>query len=101
MQLEFLVVPGMSVNNGLNDFFIRQAMWLILQQDAPDDFVIATGEAHSVRDFVQEAFKCVGVRILWEGEGAFEVGKEEGSGIVRVRVNLQFYRPTEPVITYT
>jgi len=52
-------------------------MWLMLQQSAPEDFVIATGVAHSVREFVVEAFKCVGKKILWEGKGV-EGGGQRG-----------------------
>jgi len=72
-----------------------EAMWLMLQQDKPQDFVIATGEAHSAREFVEEAFKCIGKTIIWEGKGLDEVGKEVESGIIRVKVNQKFFRPTE------
>lgn len=72
-----------------------EAMWLMLQQDTPEDFVIATGEAHSVREFVEESFKIVGREIVWEGKGVNEVGKEKGTDIVRVKVNPKYYRPTE------
>jgi len=69
----------------------------MLQQDKPEDFVIATGEAHSAREFVEEAFKCIGKTIIWEGKGLEEVGKESDSGIIRVKVNQKFFRPTEVV----
>ena len=72
-------------------------MWLMLQQEKPEDFVIATGKAHSAREFVEEAFKCVGKTIIWEGSGVDEVGKEHDTGIVRVKVNPKFFRPTEVV----
>jgi len=72
-----------------------QGMWLMLQQDSPDDFVLATGHMYSVREFVVAAFKHVGIEIGWEGENANEIGREKDSGIVRVRVNPKFYRPTE------
>ena len=72
-------------------------MWLMLQQDSAEDYVIATGEAHSVREFVEKSFKCIGKSIIWEGAGVDEVGKEEGTGIIRVRVNPKYYRPTEVV----
>ena len=72
-------------------------MWLMLQQDQPEDFVIATGEAHSVKEFVEESFKIVGREIIWEGEGVEEVGREKGTGTIRVKVNPQYYRPTEVV----
>ncbi|XP_071785327.1 GDP-mannose 4,6 dehydratase-like [Asterias amurensis] len=72
-----------------------EAMWMMLQQDEPDDFVIATNEAHSVREFIIEAFKCIGVDIIWEGTGVNEVGKDKATGVVRVRIDPKFYRPTE------
>lgn len=72
-------------------------MWLMLQQEKPEDFVIASGEMHSVREFVLEAFKYVGKEIIWEGTGLDEVGKEKDTGIVRVRVNKRYFRPTEVV----
>ncbi|CAD5117790.1 DgyrCDS6542 [Dimorphilus gyrociliatus] len=72
-----------------------EAMWLMLQKDNSDDYVIATGEVHSVREFVEAAFKFVGKSIEWSGEGADEVGKEKGTGIIRVNVNPKYYRPTE------
>eukprot|EP00042_Codosiga_hollandica_P021097 m.71653 g.71653 ORF g.71653 m.71653 type:complete len:386 (-) comp50195_c0_seq1:189-1346(-) len=72
-----------------------EMMWLMLQQDQPDDFVIATNEARSVRDFIVLAFNCVGITIVWEGEGLHEVGKDKASGTVRVRVSEKYYRPAE------
>jgi GDPmannose 4,6-dehydratase len=81
-----------------------EAMWRILQQDAPDDFVIATGEAHSVRQLVEKAFDEVGVRLRWEGEGIEETGivdRVEGrtsalrDGDKVVRIDPGYYRPTE------
>jgi GDPmannose 4,6-dehydratase len=62
-------------------------MWMMLQREEPDDFVVATNEAHSVRDFVNASFQHVGVEIEWEGEGVNEVGKDKATGIVRVSVN--------------
>lgn len=70
-------------------------MWMMLQQEKPEDFVIATGESHSVREFVECAFKHIGQEIAWEGTGKNEVGKEKATGIVRVKVNVKYYRPTE------
>ncbi len=70
------------------------AMYQMLQQPTPDDFVIASGEEHSVRDFVNAAASCLGMSISWEGEGEHEVGKDE-KGKVVVRVNPKFYRPRE------
>jgi len=72
-----------------------EGMWLMLQQDAPDDFVLATGHMHSVREFLLAAFKHVGTEITWEGKGDQEVGKDRKTGIIRVKVNPKFYRPTE------
>ncbi|XP_035218909.1 GDP-mannose 4,6 dehydratase-like isoform X2 [Stegodyphus dumicola] len=72
-----------------------EAMWLMLQQKYPEDFVIATGESHSVREFVEAAFKHVGKEIIWEGSGLNEVGKEKETGAVRVRVNPRYFRPSE------
>lgn len=74
-----------------------QAMWLMLQQEKPENYVIATNEKHKVREFVELAFEHVGKRIKWEGSGLNEVGKEEGTGIVRVRVDEKYFRPTEVV----
>lgn len=72
-----------------------EAMWLMLQQDEPEDFVIATGETHKVREFVEAAFAFIGKQIVWEGSGVDEVGKEADTGIVRVKVNPKYFRPTE------
>jgi len=72
-----------------------QAMWMILQQDKADDYVVATGEMHSVRQFVEMAFRHVGRSIRWEGQAENEVGIEVKTGTVRVRVNPKYYRPTE------
>ena len=71
--------------------------WLILQNAQPDDFVIATGEQHSVREFCQLAFHYVGIDLLWEGEGADEKGIDSSSGRVLVEVSPDFYRPTDVV----
>ena len=72
-----------------------EAMWLMLQQDSPEDFVIATGEAYSVRQFVEFAFEEVGIGIAWEGEGEDEHGIDLQSGRTVVRVDPRYYRPTE------
>lgn len=72
-----------------------EAMWLMLQQDVPQDFVIATGEMHSIREFVEKSFSHIGINIVWEGKGLNEVGKEEATNIIRVRVNAKYFRPTE------
>lgn len=75
-------------------------MWLMLQQDDPEDYVIATGEVHSVREFVEAAFSYVKKPIFWQGSGLDEVGIEKETGIVRVRVNPKYFRPTEVVCTF-
>lgn len=72
-----------------------KAMWLILQQDEPDDYVIATGESHSVREFVEKAFQEVGISIEWDGTGVHETGKNAENGNVLVRVDPRYFRPTE------
>ncbi|XP_041981563.1 GDP-mannose 4,6 dehydratase [Aricia agestis] len=72
-----------------------EAMWLMLQQETPEDFVVATGETHSVREFVERAFACVGRRLVWSGTGSDERGHDADSGQLRVRVNPKYFRPTE------
>lgn len=72
-----------------------EAMWMMLQQPQPTDLVIATGEAHSVREFVEAAFRVIGREIEWRGTGVDEVGVERGTAVVRVRVNAKYFRPTE------
>jgi len=72
-----------------------KAMWLMLQQDQPADFVIATGETHSVRDFVELAFGEVGIDIEWKGAGVDEVGVDSETGNVLVEIDPRYYRPTE------
>jgi len=72
-----------------------ECMWLIMQQDTPDDFVIATGEQHTVRDFTERAFKENGITLRWEGTGADEKGIDEATGKVLVTVNVAWLRPTD------
>jgi GDPmannose 4,6-dehydratase len=72
-----------------------KGMWLMLQRDVPDDFVLATGEAHSVREFVGVAFREIGVDIVWEGKGIDERGIDAKTGAARVRVDPKYFRPTE------
>ena len=71
------------------------AMWLMLQQVQADDYVIATGETRSIRDFVEAAFTCIDMKISWLGSGESETGIDEKSGRTVVRVNPKFYRPAE------
>lgn len=72
-----------------------KAMWLMLQQDTPDDYVIATNETRTVREFVQIAFKAAGIDVEFEGTGVDEVGKDKATGKVVVKVNPKFFRPAE------
>jgi GDPmannose 4,6-dehydratase len=72
-----------------------ECMWLILQQEKPDDFVVATGEAHSVRDFCTLAFKYAGIELKWQGEGVNEQGVDVKTGNVVVEVDPKFFRPAE------
>ncbi|MBW1940443.1 MAG: GDP-mannose 4,6-dehydratase [Deltaproteobacteria bacterium] len=72
-----------------------KAMWLMLQQEDPDDFVIATGESHSVREFVEKAFQETGIKIVWEGSGVHETGKDSETGKKLVEIDPRYFRPTE------
>ena len=72
-----------------------RAMWLMLQQDKPDDYVVATGETRTVREFVDAAFRAVGMELEFKGSGMDEVGIEKATGKVRVKVNPKFFRPAE------
>lgn len=74
-----------------------ECMWLILQNSKPEDFVIATGEQHSVREFATLAFRNVGINLRWEGEGIDEKGIDEATGRVLVEVSPDVYRPTDVV----
>jgi GDPmannose 4,6-dehydratase len=70
-------------------------MWRILQQDQPDDYVLATGETHSVRELVELAFACIDRDLVWQGTGSDEVGVDRRSGRQLVRVDPRYFRPTE------
>ena len=72
-----------------------KAMWLMLQQDQPDDYVVATGETRTVREFAKEAFKAIGIDVEFKGTGLDEVGVNKANGKVVVKVNKDFYRPAE------
>ena len=74
-----------------------ECMWLILQNDRPEDFVIATGTQHSVREFCQLAFHYVGIELRWEGKGLDEKGIDQESGKILIEVSPDFYRPTDVV----
>ncbi len=72
-----------------------EAQWLILQQDRPDDYVIATGKQHSVREFVERSFHEVGIEVEWKGEGVDEKGYDKSTGRVIVEIDKRYFRPTE------
>lgn len=72
-----------------------EAMWLMLQQEMPDDYVIATGKQYSVKEFVNAAGPYFGLHIEWEGEGLNEVGVEKFSGKPIIKVDPKYFRPTE------
>ena len=72
-----------------------EAMWLMLQQDKPDDYVIATGENHSVREFVEKTGKMLGFDIVWEGEGLQEKGIDKNTGKVLIEIDERYFRPAE------
>jgi GDPmannose 4,6-dehydratase len=72
-----------------------EMQWLMLQQDEPEDFVIATGKQYSVREFVETAAKCIDVEVEWQGSGIDEVGINKATGDVIVQVDPRYFRPTE------
>lgn len=72
-----------------------EAMWLMLQQDEPEDFVIATGKTYTVRDFIERAAKHVGFDIAWEGTGVDEIGIDKNTGKKIIEINPKYFRPTE------
>lgn len=72
-----------------------KAIWLMLQQPVADDYVIGTGETHTVREFVEQAFKSAGINIIWRGEGLAEQGSDAETGKILVEIDEQFFRPAE------
>ncbi|KAB2874264.1 MAG: GDP-mannose 4,6-dehydratase [Pseudorhodoplanes sp.] len=72
-----------------------EGMWMILQQQRPDDYVLATGEAHTVREFVEKAFGVIGRTVAWRGQGIAEVGYDTANGDILVEVDPRYFRPTE------
>jgi GDPmannose 4,6-dehydratase len=72
-----------------------EGMWRILQADKPDDFVLATNETHSIREFIEEAFKNLGEEIIWKGKGVDETGMIKSSGKEVIRIDPRYFRPTE------
>lgn len=84
---------------GHSQDYVR-AMWLMLQQEKPDDYVVASNETHPVREFVQKAFKAAGIDVEFLGQGVDEVGKDKATGKVVVKVNPKFFRPAEVELLY-
>ena len=72
-----------------------EGMWLMLQQPKSGDYVLATGETHTVREFIERAFQCVGRTIVWEGAGVDEVGLDAGTGKILIEIDPRYFRPTE------
>jgi GDPmannose 4,6-dehydratase len=72
-----------------------EAMWLMLQQEIPDDYVIATGETHSIREFCEEAFRLAGYELIWQGQGLEEKGVDKNTGQVLIEVDPKYFRPAE------
>ena len=72
-----------------------EGMWMMVQQDKPDDYVLATGEGHSVREFVELAFAETGRKISWSGQGVDERGIDTNTGDVLVEIDPKYFRPTE------
>lgn len=72
-----------------------EAMWLMLQQDNPDDYVISTGETHTVRELIEESFKYVGIEVKWSGKGFNEIGIDKKTKKIVVRVDKRYFRPAE------
>lgn len=70
-------------------------MWLMLQQDSPDDYVLATGETYTVRSFVERCFTKIGKEIVWEGENTDEIGRDKESGKILVKIDKKYFRPCE------
>jgi len=72
-----------------------EGIWLMMQMNEPDDYILSTGETHSVKEFVELAFDSVGMHITWEGVGKDEIGKDKNSGKVLVKIDSNFFRPAE------
>ena len=72
-----------------------EGMWCMLQQPKADDYILATGEVHPVREFISTAFLAAGIKLEWEGKGLEEKGLEVGTGKLLVEVSTEFYRPSE------
>ena len=72
-----------------------EAMWMMLQQEQADDYVIATGEMHTVREFIEKSFGMLDMPIVWEGKGVNEIGKDANTGKTLIKMDPRYYRPTE------
>lgn len=72
-----------------------KGMWMMLQQEKPDDYVLSTGESHSIREFIEMAFSFIGQRIIWHKKAGEEIGIDEKTGCLRVKVNPKYFRPAE------
>ena len=72
-----------------------QMMWMMLQQETSDDFVVATGETNTVRSFIELAFKCIDIDIVWKGKGVDEVGYDKATGKEYIKIDEKYFRPTE------
>jgi GDPmannose 4,6-dehydratase len=70
-------------------------MWLMLQQDRPDDYVLASGKTHTIRSFIEKAFAFKGIKIEWSGEGLDEIGKDTATGLTRIKISPKYFRPCE------
>ncbi len=95
-RTEFVSLGNLDAQRdwGFAGDFVR-AMWLMLQRETPEDYVIGTGQTHSVREFAQLAFREAGVELEWQGEADGEIGKDADTGAIRVKVDKEFYRPCE------
>ncbi|MCU0846289.1 MAG: GDP-mannose 4,6-dehydratase [Spirochaetes bacterium] len=93
---EFFEIGSMDAKRdwGFAKEFV-EAQWMMLQQPAPEDYVVATGEAHSVREFIEHSFEYIGKKIVWKGKGPEEIGSDSKTGKPLVKVNPKFFRPAE------
>jgi len=95
-KLEYLEVGNLNAKRdwGHAKDYVN-AMWIMLQQQKPDDFVVGTGIQYSVRDFIEKVAKHYNIKITWEGEGVGEIGKDSNTGKIIVKISPVFYRPCE------
>ena len=89
----FIKKYQVSNNGHANDYIY--GMWLMLQQDKPDDFVLSTGECHSIKEFIEKSFRLKGFNIKWKGKCINEIGYDENTGRELIFVDSKYYRPTE------